>query len=543
MKVPAGQQVNRQTTRIVRVGPKNIFRANITTTEVKYVNAGNVFPRVSPYQTPTISTAALSKSPYNSYLRNNTHPLPLLPKLNESSLETIKMQITASNTTTTPTPTPTSAPTPLTTAATKTMMTAVTSDECVTAVNDTIEDSVRLKQSMTSYSVNGNSRHGIAMCSSVTPAAKTDNLNCEDNDDNVTSSESLSLNPDPNDSSTVSESKSLMDAQLANIGENYMEETKTPLFDPKEQEKRNRRKFYWYGSHKLIKPIKDIPLRFQLMLAETNAEKARCEGRPIILRQQMDLAEQFMTSGNTFGPDTPCFLPGFNYDQPRVCSTNGFVEKKDKSGLTVNSTSSKGPAAAVTSTTSDLMTNASGLMTSLSPITQAHPAMYTLHMYNPGCNLDGSTSPVGSTTASASTANASTVTSATGSHTNPTSSSSSACCVRLPNPNVPGYLTRMSAHSFPQAPFYFSPPAVSASTNAPSSAPYMTPQPNFPPGYPQTTALPHTFIPGTSSLGNTTFGLGAINASTTGQALSYPQYTPCISYTQNNQYTVTAVPQ
>lgn len=539
MKVPSGQQVNRKTTRIVRVGPKNIFRANITTTEVKYVNTGNVFPRVSPYQTPAISTAALSKSPYNSYLRNNSHSLPLLPKLNESSLETIKMQITASKTTTTPP----STPTPLTTAATKTMMTAVMSGECVTAVNDSIEDNVKLKQSMTSDSLNGNSRHGIAMCNSITPNAKTDDLNCEDNDDNVTSSESLSLNPNPNDSNTVSESKSLMDAQLASIGENYMGETKTPIFDPKEQEKRNRRKFYWYGSHKLIKPIKDIPLRFQLMLAETNAEKARCEGRPIILRQQMDLAEQFMSSGNMFGPDTPCFLPGFNYDQPRVCSTNGFVEKKDKSGLTVNSTSSTGSAAAVTCTTSDLMTNASGLMTSLSPITQPHPAMYTLHRYNPGCNLESSTSSAGSSTANASTASASIVTSAKGAHTNPTSSSSSACCVRLPNPNVPGYLTRMSTHSFPQAPFYFSPPAVSASTNAPSSTPYMTPHPNFPPGYPQTAVLPNTFIPGSSSLANTTFGLRTINGPTTGQTLTYPQYAPCISYTQNNQYTVTTVPQ
>ncbi|BFZ14446.1 hypothetical protein BsWGS_17484 [Bradybaena similaris] len=49
---------------------------------------------------------------------------------------------------------------------------------------------------------------------------------------------------------------------------------------------RGKRRYYMYGSHKLVKPIKEIPLRFQILLAETNAAKARCEGQPIYMQQQ-----------------------------------------------------------------------------------------------------------------------------------------------------------------------------------------------------------------------------------------------------------------
>ncbi|XP_069129404.1 deubiquitinase otu-like isoform X3 [Argopecten irradians] len=46
---------------------------------------------------------------------------------------------------------------------------------------------------------------------------------------------------------------------------------------------KHRRKYYMYGDLKLVKPIKDIPKRFLNLLAATSAERARCEGEPIIL--------------------------------------------------------------------------------------------------------------------------------------------------------------------------------------------------------------------------------------------------------------------
>ena len=49
---------------------------------------------------------------------------------------------------------------------------------------------------------------------------------------------------------------------------------------------RGKRRYYMYGSHKLVKPIKEIPLRFQILLAETSAAKARCEGQPIYMQHQ-----------------------------------------------------------------------------------------------------------------------------------------------------------------------------------------------------------------------------------------------------------------
>ena len=49
---------------------------------------------------------------------------------------------------------------------------------------------------------------------------------------------------------------------------------------------RGKRRYYMYGTHKLVKPIKEIPLRFQILLAETSAAKARCEGQPIYMQHQ-----------------------------------------------------------------------------------------------------------------------------------------------------------------------------------------------------------------------------------------------------------------
>lgn len=53
--------------------------------------------------------------------------------------------------------------------------------------------------------------------------------------------------------------------------------------DQEQNTGRRRRKYYMYGDLKLVKPIKDIPKRFLNMLAATSAERARCEGEPIVL--------------------------------------------------------------------------------------------------------------------------------------------------------------------------------------------------------------------------------------------------------------------
>ncbi|XP_012939200.1 uncharacterized protein LOC101859490 [Aplysia californica] len=55
---------------------------------------------------------------------------------------------------------------------------------------------------------------------------------------------------------------------------------------------RGKRRYYMYGNHKLVKPIKEIPLRFQMLLAETSAAKARCEGQPIYMQQPPQHAPQ-----------------------------------------------------------------------------------------------------------------------------------------------------------------------------------------------------------------------------------------------------------
>ncbi|GAB1604674.1 endochitinase A-like [Argonauta hians] len=521
MKVPSGQQVNRQTTRILRVGPQNILRANITT-EVKYVNSGTVFPRVTPYQTPS---AALSKTPYNGCVRN---PLPLLPKSSENSVKTVKMQITALKTTTPPpsrasvtTPPPPPPPPP----------TAISRE--VTVVQDIVED----KRKQSGNDSSSGSKYSSGICNNVIATGTDIDASCEDR-------EMIASKSDPSYYSVRSNPKSLIDKQIVKLGENYMVESKIPLLDPKDQEKRNKRKFYWYGSHKLVKPIKDIPLRFQLMLAETNAEKTRCEGRPIILRQKMDVTYPFMTSENALGPDTTCLIPSVNYDQAQIIPANGLTEKKDKSGLLVKSSPGGVYAVSATSTGGVPVTNSSGgLGTSLSPITQPIPSMYAMQMYNSSCNLDGPTSPVGNITASASSTSAACTISVTGAPANSVSNNlNNACCMQLST--APTYAARMhpSQMTLPaQAPFYLSAPPIAASNNASSSSspssssvPYVTTQP-----YPQATALPPAFIPGTSSLGNTPFGLG----SATNPSNPFPQYTPCISYTQNAKYTVTAVPQ
>ena len=79
---------------------------------------------------------------------------------------------------------------------------------------------------------------------------------------------------------------------------------------------KGKRKYYMYGSHKLIKPIKDIPPRFQLMLAENSAAKARCEGQPIYM--QLSPADLLMLEqGETcsgLNADAQCFYPTQAFD-------------------------------------------------------------------------------------------------------------------------------------------------------------------------------------------------------------------------------------
>ncbi|KAL5011268.1 hypothetical protein ScPMuIL_009819 [Solemya velum] len=91
-----------------------------------------------------------------------------------------------------------------------------------------------------------------------------------------------------------------------------------------------KRKYYMYGNHKLIKPIKDIPPRFQMMLAETSAAKARCEGQPIIIQSPICHNEDFPPEayGNSFNPDAKCFIPG-NMPQPDNVM-NGDLVASDK---------------------------------------------------------------------------------------------------------------------------------------------------------------------------------------------------------------------
>ena len=112
--------------------------------------------------------------------------------------------------------------------------------------------------------------------------------------------------------------------------------TTTEFQVPSITKPRSKRKYYMYGNHKLIKPVKDIPPRFLSLLAENSAARARCEGEPIIIpflpprynrhynnrnqyvRENGSAASgrQFVTEnhnaslGTTFNPEAKCFVPG-----------------------------------------------------------------------------------------------------------------------------------------------------------------------------------------------------------------------------------------
>lgn len=156
-------------------------------------------------------------------------------------------------------------------------------------------------------------------------------------------------------------------------------------------EKKIKKKFYWYGNHKLVKPIKDIPPRFQLMLAETNAEKARCEGRPIFLQQDSNpnTSSEATRMSTPFNPEAKCFVPHQPY-KVKSCSNEGTNHPEEKESTVPN-------------TNGEMLTPVTVQSVPFNPV----PPMYTIHIYS---NSTNPTSPtVGPTPV-----------------TNP-------CCMHLPN--------------------------------------------------------------------------------------------------------------
>ena len=102
---------------------------------------------------------------------------------------------------------------------------------------------------------------------------------------------------------------------------NDADSTTTEFQVPSTIKPRTKRKYYMYGNHKLIKPIKDIPPRFLSLLAENSAARARCEGEPIIIpflpprynrynrnNYNANTVNNTMVTG--FNPDAKCFVPG-----------------------------------------------------------------------------------------------------------------------------------------------------------------------------------------------------------------------------------------
>ena len=87
--------------------------------------------------------------------------------------------------------------------------------------------------------------------------------------------------------------------------------------EPAEDVGKVKRRCYMYGSHKLVKPIKDIPPRFQMLLAENIAAKAHCEGQPIYMSgTTADLIAMRVNDGeSTLNAGAQCFYPtGQQYD-------------------------------------------------------------------------------------------------------------------------------------------------------------------------------------------------------------------------------------
>ncbi|XP_076467709.1 uncharacterized protein LOC143298697 isoform X2 [Babylonia areolata] len=85
---------------------------------------------------------------------------------------------------------------------------------------------------------------------------------------------------------------------------------------------KGKRKYYMYGTHKLIKPIKDIPPRFLQLLSDMKVAKERCQGQPVYVleppEQQLTLDED--AAAATLNAEAQCFYPRHPFG---VCLAGG----------------------------------------------------------------------------------------------------------------------------------------------------------------------------------------------------------------------------
>lgn len=512
--------------------PGSTFRAALNETFIKTTSHSTMLPRVSPYQNPVkppfdlpklplpkiVSAPSLGSSTTPSYC-NSLPPLLSRYPQNESGdrSKVVKENVL----------------TPVSSTPTLPTMKSVEQTKDITTSTSTSAMTMASSKTYTAISVSQGQNRTIAAL-----AAEKSHHEFEKDDKGQTlitdSSMSLAVVSFSASSSSSLTSTTTTDpsGQRSTPGalRDHHSSVDDTGIDPKDLEKRNRRKFYWYGSHKLIKPIKDIPPRFQLMLAETNAEKARCEGRPIILRQHSDQVDHFNSAATpSFNPDGQCFLPNLSYDPSRLCNPGCLMDRKDMQTLGITTSSS-----GVSNSTNSVITSSGGSGNSSDPmgdvtpsLTQPVPPMYTLHVYSSACNPSTSGSVTGTTAAG------------------------NACCLHLPATSggptggymsnlQPNHSASMTSPHLQQTPIYF--PAQAAPLQPTPIQPTATPTTSYTAGQQTYSAVfPPTLAPTQTFLANPA-GMGPL-ATATAQTFPIPQYTPCVTYTQNAQYTVTAVPQ
>ncbi|KAL8566730.1 hypothetical protein ACOMHN_050378 [Nucella lapillus] len=84
---------------------------------------------------------------------------------------------------------------------------------------------------------------------------------------------------------------------------------------------KGKRKYYMYGQHKLIKPIKDIPPRFLQLLNTMKAAKERCQGQPVyMLAPPAEYTHPGQDQGGCLNAEAQCFYPRQQYN---VCVAGG----------------------------------------------------------------------------------------------------------------------------------------------------------------------------------------------------------------------------
>lgn len=331
-------------------------------------------------------------------------------------------------------------------------------------VTSNIDDSLKVFE-------NGNSE--ISLIQKV-KIKKTEEKKLEEN------SQSESMSTDDGDTET----SSIESNQLSN-------ELTTDEIKVGEQvnEKKIKKKYYWYGNHKLVKPIKDIPPRFQQMLAETNAEKMRCEGRPIILQQQVEQNRNDVNITSTsFNPDAQCFIPNQMFDKMDANIKDTSLSMTNGANHSSSSDSSSSCSSNSSSTSNGMVVSRSGCSNVVScthsemppPVNGAHvpftaSPVYTIHIYN---------------SANTPMANA-----------NVTSSVNS-CCLHATNSCANVYTSTNSQQPL-QAPVYYTSQLF-------SQPPYATAE----------------YQPFRHSVNHA-------------QSV---QYAPCITYAQNHQYPLAAMP-